>query len=996
VVTPAGELASFALALPEDAPGADLPPDAARGVAESFLVLEMKRPIDSLEFVDSESEKRLHRADHVFTWKIPSVDLGAASYRVTVTVQGDRVDGYNEYIDVPEEWQRGYDRMRSLNESTGQVDLLFFALLGIGMLVTLVRRVRMREVPWKTAAVFGGICAVLQFLASLNEFPLAVYNFETTGTFGSFVGETVLGAALNAMALGGAVMLLTACAEPFYRQDQPGKLSISRMFTWNAIRTRSFFLAALAGITLTFFFFSYEIGFYLLANRFGAWAPAEIPYTDLLNTTFPWIYVLLGGFFPAVSEEWVFRAFSIPFLSNLLRRRWVAVLIASFIWGFGHANYPNQPFFIRGIEVGIIGLILSWAMMRFGILAPLIAHYSIDAFYSAFLLLRSGNPYFVASGAITAGINLVPLLLAAGAYIVTRRFSEDRSVVNTVGPEPAARETAAREPEEMIPSPAYSPLTRRAALATVAFLGIACLLSAFSPPRFGESIRFIQSGKEAVVSARRFLSGLGFSADEYWTAVRPSNRTDLDLSANQYLYTHSGIDGLNRIYGPLLAPAVWQARFYRPLQKEEFRVNLDPSSGRPIAFSHLQSEEAPGADLAAQKAQDIAVAFLRGEGIRLDQFELKDIKSEKPKERRDTSFVWEALPGNPGSSGDARLRIEAGVAGSRIGWWTQSIRIPEDWRRSREGQNLYRTLVLAIRTVFLSLLSALALLILVRGTRSGAVPWKTAAKIAVGAMAVDCAAAVNSVPQLLSRYSTQIEFRVYAISSIVFTGVQLIGIGLFAAMASALVLTCYPESGLLLKRGAWGRRGKDAVVAAAAAVAALLTLDWFSAQIEYRASTLALAPTFTIPDSLGTFLPLAAAIRGILFSALFFSAVICFSIYLWAHFFGRLARALLLSGLAVSLLPGNAARVSEAVLDLIPSLLLVGFVYVLAKTLLRNNALAYFAATAAFAAARASYALIAQGNAYLLVQGCLIIILTAAGLAWLWLGSDRTALPAPN
>src|SRR5437867_9784440 len=390
----------------------------------------MGRDLDSLEFVDSQSQKMPRRTDHVFTWKVAGMEYQSATYRISVAVNGDGVDGYSEFLTIPEEWARGYARLRSLNESTAQVDLLFFVFLGIAMLVTLSRRVRAKDVRWKTALALGSMSFGLQFLASLNLFPLSEYRFDTTGSYGSFVGRTLFSAVLSGMTLGGIILLLTACSEPVYRQAYPQHLAISRMFRWNAIRTRKFFIGSLAGITLTFFFFAYEIAFYLAAKKLGAWAPAELPYTDLLNTRFPWVFVLLGGFYPAVSEEWMFRVFSIPYLQTLLRKRWLAMILASFIWGFGHANYPNQPFFIRGIEVGIVGLVLSWAMRRFGILAPLIAHYSIDAFYSAFLFLRSGNFYLVTRGAVTAGINVIPLLLAAGAYAVTRSFRREIDLTN--------------------------------------------------------------------------------------------------------------------------------------------------------------------------------------------------------------------------------------------------------------------------------------------------------------------------------------------------------------------------------------------------------------------------------------------------------------------------------------------------------------------------------------------------------------------------------------
>ena len=96
-----------------------------------------------------------------------------------------------------------------------------------------------------------------------------------------------------------------------------------------------------------------------MAYKLGAWSPADVPYSDLLNTRFPWLFVLFGGYLPAVSEEFLFRMFAIPFLRKLVRWLPAAVVLAGFIWGFGHAGYPKQPFFIRGLEVGIGGVALG-------------------------------------------------------------------------------------------------------------------------------------------------------------------------------------------------------------------------------------------------------------------------------------------------------------------------------------------------------------------------------------------------------------------------------------------------------------------------------------------------------------------------------------------------------------------------------------------------------------------------------------------------------------
>ncbi len=968
-ITPGGELAGFDHTLPEDAPGADLSLEAARSLAESFLVLEVNRTIDDLEYLDSETQKRPYRTDHLFNWKVAGLDLRGATYRVTVTVQGDRVDGYSEYLRVPEEWSRGYARLRSLNEGASQVDLLFFALLGLGMLVTLGDRVRLRDVRWKTALSFALIACALQFLSSLNEFPVAQYDFDTTGTYASFAGRTVVFGALGALSFGGIILILTACCEPLYRASFPSHLSISRMLTWESFRTRRFLHASLVGVTLAFVFFAYEIGFYLLANRFGAWAPADIPYTDLLNTRFPWVSVLLGGFFPAVSEEWVFRAFSLPFLGRLLRHRWLAIGVASFVWGFGHSNYPNQPFFIRGIEVGIVGLVLSWAMIRFGILAPLIAHYSIDAFYSAFLFLRSGNAYLMTTGAVTAGINLIPLAIAVVAYLATGRFRAGTSVTNDA--ERAPTPVFDRPPAMDTAAPSWEPLPRSRAYIAFGLLALGTLLLAFRPPLFGDFVQFKIPGEGAARAARDFLARLKFSPGGFLEATQPITR--LDYTAAQYVYRAGGIEALNRIYGTQTRPIAWQTRFFQPLQKEEFRVNVDPADGHVISFRHDLPENAPGADLHEMEARPVATSFLAAQGYDLSRFTLKETRSEKPKQRRDTTFTWEARAGTEGAIGEARLRVEAGVFGDSIGLWTHYIKTPEEWNRAREREGMYSLCAAAIRMVFIATMFAFAFLTLLRATRHGGVRWRLAGSVAAAAMFLEALNALNSIPEFFFDYDTEVGMQVAVTSGLIQGVLVVIGIGLAAGLATALVLACYPDAPAVLRRenrAAWGR---DAVTASIASLGLIMILQWVAARLQFHGSRLALVPSISPPDGVGTYLPIISSLRDAALATLFFSAVLAFGVHLWSRL--RTAawiKLALIVGLLASFLPDNARRLSEAALDLIPSVLLVAFACTVVILFLRTNYLGYILSAAVVAVARTSSSILGQGNLALTTQGWIL------------------------
>src|SRR4030095_5905096 len=149
------------------------------------------------------------------------------------------------------------------------------------------------------------------------------FGYPTTDSYGSFLSREFLNALLAALGAGGLLFILTAGAEPLYREMFGDKISLGNLFTLRGLRTKRFFLGAILGITLTGIFIAYQTAFYILAYRFGAWSPVAI-----------------------------------PFLRKRTRSMILAVVLAGFIWGFGHASYPQQPFYIRGLEVGIGGVAL--------------------------------------------------------------------------------------------------------------------------------------------------------------------------------------------------------------------------------------------------------------------------------------------------------------------------------------------------------------------------------------------------------------------------------------------------------------------------------------------------------------------------------------------------------------------------------------------------------------------------------------------------------------
>src|SRR4029077_1275135 len=147
-----------------------------------------------------------------------------------------------------------------------------------------------------------------------------------------------------------------------------------------------------------------------------------------------WISGAAIGFFAFPNEEFTFRLFAVFFFSRLTKSRWIAVIVPAFLWGFLHSNYPQEPPYIRGIEIGLIGVVAGLVMLRWGILATLIWHYTVDASLVGLFLVRSNSLYFKISGVVVAAAAVAPLAFSGISYLVRGRFEPDEDLGNDAAP----------------------------------------------------------------------------------------------------------------------------------------------------------------------------------------------------------------------------------------------------------------------------------------------------------------------------------------------------------------------------------------------------------------------------------------------------------------------------------------------------------------------------------------------------------------------------------
>ncbi|MGC9994327.1 MAG: lysostaphin resistance A-like protein [Terriglobia bacterium] len=990
-VTPAGEVVGFNHEIAEAAAGSSLDQAAARTIAETFLTQVMQRNLADLEFVETETEKRPARIDHDFTWKQKSVELGDGSLRVEVLVDGDQVAGYREFVKVPEQWTRDYEKLRSRNDAAQVVDEVFWILLSVAMLVILIRRLRDRDVPVWMALAFGGVAAALYFLGELNSFSLAQFGYLTTDSYTSFIAKSLGGALLEAVGTGAAIFLLVAASEPMYRESYPNQISLRRYFTWQGLRSHSFFIANVVGITLTFFFFAYQTVFYLAANKMGAWAPADLPFTDLLNTKFPWITVLFIGFFPAVSEELQFRAFSIPFLTKLLSGAgkllrsvsWLAIVLSAFIWGFLHAAYPNQPFFIRGLEVGMGGVVIGVIMLRYGIMATLIWHYSVDALYTAFLLIRSPNHYLAISGAAAAGIMLIPLAVAGLAYWRTGAFSDSEVLTNAhEGIRRAAREEVAGTEATLV----YHPLSPTR-LTVAGVLTLACVLLALIPVyRFGQGFSLRITRNQAASAADTYLRQQHLDPSRYRHAAWVHD--NIDPLALRYLLEHKSLKESDQIYRQATRLAVYEVRYFRYLEKEEFHVFLDPTTGQVFGYRRLLDDDAPGASLSPERAQALAAAYVEQQGYHLSDFDLQSSEAVKRKAREDYTLVWQAKAGDPRNVAGAYYRLAVDVAGDEVVGLSHLFKLPEAWEREQSSTKLVNILLSTVGIlVGLGLVGAGVVLLVLR-IRSGNIPWRAAVKIGALIFVLMAVSELAEWSQLDRQYRTTLSLAAWRLFEVVSMIVLPLLGGLLCWLLVGLAASLCPEAWQLFKgntRRLWRR---DAAVCIVLALAARAGLAKLVAVFASRFHSFAAVDTDLLPEVFNASYPGLSSFLGGLESSVFYLCGLGIVFYVIRLGWKR-RQWWLWAGIALLLVrlgPADAHSFPEFfvswVMNFIPLVVAVALVF----WFFRDNILAYLGVIFCLQVAQPLISLFSQPVSFYRWNGLLLAGLAILVLAWMFLG----------
>jgi hypothetical protein len=671
----------------------------------------------------------------------------------------------------------------------------------------------------------------------------------------------------------------------------------------------------------------------------------------------------------------------------------VGVVLAGFIWGFGHASYPQQPFYIRGVEVGIGGVALGIVMLRFGILPTLVWHYSVDAMYSAMLLVRSESLYFKLSGLGAAGIMVLPVLIALVAYWRHGGFAPETGLLNrddVAEPDaPAETQTeaqsdapAAATDTEAAPSPAYRPLgiPLRWAAAALLALGLACLIIPVA--RFGESPEYRLSRDRARDVSDVFLRSQSLDPAAFQHVTYPmAHWDDADSLAGKYFLERLPVRAASALFERNRPMQVWMTRYFKSLDQEEITVGVHPESGKVTGFSHTIPETRPGADIAPERAREIAARFAASQGWDTAAMDLKESSAEKKKARGDHLLVWEARPGDPRNVDQTRWRVEATVSGDRVtaarGFW----KLPEAWERGRERENALAIAIAVLKVVSMAGLVVYAMWILIQGTRQGTVRWRAAIRLALPATLAFPVAPLLSAGLMLKNYRTDVPLETFQAMTYLTLAMSAIFGFLLMGGAAAVVVTFYPAAVPALRRGNRAALAFDAVAALLAATGIALALGRFQGILVDRFHAHAVL-SIGSPDIVASAAPalaaLANAVRGLLTDAALLGLLALLAWQLTKPWMRWTAALVALC----ATLPSEVRTPGEFLLHYAISLVWAAAGIAFCRFFGRRNYLAYALVLWLMTLRSPMMQLLGTGNAALQLQGWLIAGIMAASVMW--------------
>jgi len=401
--SPTGKLLSFIEKVPETEKGAALSRSEAQTIAETEAVQKWKLDLGKYKLVEAKADTKPNgRIDHSFVYERSDTKLGEALYRLNLTVSGNRLTELYHFAKVPEKFLKEFEEMRSYNDTlatvaSGVMQLVYF----VGLIIWFVLLLRQKKLIFAPPLRWGIVIAVFMILGSLNFFSFFWLDYDTSSSAGGYMAQQIAQIVFSALFMGALAWFTILVAEALTREAFPNQVQFWRLADKDVASSKDVLSKVLVGYLLFPLQLAYVVGFYgLMGSRFGWWAPSGVMSDpNILSTFMPFISAIGNALEPGFWEEALFRALPLATCA-ILGRKYdkrglflvIGMVIQVLVFSAAHANYPQQPFYFRLVELIIPSLIFAFAYIYFGLVTGVILHFTFDAVMMNLSALLSTAP----------------------------------------------------------------------------------------------------------------------------------------------------------------------------------------------------------------------------------------------------------------------------------------------------------------------------------------------------------------------------------------------------------------------------------------------------------------------------------------------------------------------------------------------------------------------------------------------------------------------------
>jgi len=1001
-VNPAGKIVGYDHKIEEARGGKSLTREEAFAAAQLYLRDKLGINLDNWNFLPEEanSKTRPNRLDWSFTWEQKDFKAKEAPYRLEVGLQSGQIGDSEEFLQVPQAWTRDYEHLRSTNNLYEVIAIIPYGFLLGGALWLGISLTRQGKTTWGPALKVGALVAALFLLMQLNQWNSLQPTYDTHDSYPSFIALRIFFMLLTALGTGLTVALVLPGGEPLYHGSQPNHLRLYKTFTLRGLLSKEFFCASAVGLSMAATHIGFIVAFYMIGSKYGVWAPQDTNYSEAFNTAIPWISGVAIGVTAATSEEFLFRLFAIPFLRKLTGLRTLAIMLPAFFWGFLHSNYPQEPGYIRGLEVGLIGIVAGLVMLRWGIVATLIWHYTVDASLVGMLLIRSDNLYYKVSGIVVGLAAVAPLAWSGISYLVRGRFEPVEDLLNRAEPAPEmdlTRHTLAEE--ALVDGRRYDALTA----GTIGFLALCLVVGGLlawkmKSEAIGDNLHLPVNARTAALRADAVMKERGLDPDTYRRAAEMVYR--MDPITNEYLRRRMPVSAINKIYAEQVPGALWRVRYFRDTQPEEYAVVLKPH-GSLHGFWHTLAEEAKGASLSKEEAVALAEKFLQEKKqIDLKEWQLVEDQSAKRPNRIDHTLTWQqntSLDPVKGDSvsGDAAdhafKRMELAIKGDEPVDYRTYIKIPDEFVRKQGEKSLPRTLFGVGRFVLGLGLVVGAVILYFKRSRTDAsvhVPWRrlfVAGLVGLAAFLLSFALG-NGIPDTLMEYNTATPWKIFvaaiALRMVIFSAVIVGSLAILYGMAWHFAARAFGEKRVPTWLGMPGLYYRDAFWIGLGGSAIWIGLKRFLGVASHWWRTVQHALPAHTASSFSALYPAAFILCSALLAALFSTGALALaSSLLGAEERVRRLRLVFFFVVATAFIPDWGSPADFLRQFVINGIVLAFVVYGI-RRITRFNVLGLFLVVASTGLVAGAAELLEQPDSFYRMQGYLVLLALVVLLGW--------------